>query len=213
MASDINICNMALANIGVEGITSFSELSQQAKMCSNFYAHVRDYLQGSYAWGFNKKQVRLVRDIVSIIPGWPYIYAYPVEALNVQRVYEAELDSGGVWREGMVQWGTEYEQQAHGRRLFDIQMGVTKRICTDCINAWAECRIRVEDVNLFPPAFAETLSWGLATRIALALTKSQDVAGNCNAMYQQALSLALVNDAGESYTFSEQPISWINARS
>ena len=212
MASDISICNMALANIGVEGITSFTELSQQAKMCDSFYPHLRDYLQGAYAWGFNKKQIRLTRDSESVIPGWPYIYAYPTEALNVQRIYEAEQAPNGSWREGMVQWGTEYEQQAHGKRLFDVQLGAKKRICTDCQNAWAECRVRVEDVNVFPPAFTEALIWSLATRMALALTRSQDVAGNCNAMYQQALSLALVNDANESHTFEEQPTSWIKAR-
>ena len=212
MTSDINICNMALAYIGVEGIVSFQEMTQQAKMCANFYSHTRDYLQGSYSWGFNKKQIKLVSDTDSVIPGWPYIYVYPSDALNVQRIYTAEKDQNGVWREALTQFGAEYAQKTHGKRLFDIQLGIKKRICTDCENAWAECRMKVEDVSFYSAAFKETLSWAIATKIALALTKSQDVAGNCNSMYQQALGMALVTDASESYGLNEQPTSWIDAR-
>lgn len=82
VSSDINICNMALANLGVEPIVSFTEATQQARICGNFYAHVRDYLQGAYSWGFNKQQIMLVRDAVSVIPGWAYIYAYPQKPHN-----------------------------------------------------------------------------------------------------------------------------------
>ena len=212
VSSDINICNMALANLGVEPIVSFTEATQQARICGNFYTHVRDYLQGSYSWGFNKQQIMLVRDAVSVIPGWVYIYAYPVNALNVQRVYEAVQDESGKFVERVVQFGTEYGQQAPSHRLFDVQLGEKRRICTDIANAWAECRVRVEDASLWPSAFVEVITWGLATRIALALTKSQDIAGNCNSMYQQALGLALVTDASESHGYFELPTSWLDAR-
>lgn len=210
---DVNICNMALANLGVEPIVSFDEMTQQARICNNFYEHVRDYLQSAYSWGFNKKQIMLVRDATSVIPGWTYIYAYPVNALNIQRIYEVTQDENGKFIETKVQFGSEYGQEAHGRKLFDIQMGEKRRICTDIANAWAECRVRIEDSSTWPPAFVETITWGLATRIALALTKSQEIAGNCNTMYQQALGLALVTDASESYQYLELPTNWLDARS
>ena len=60
MTSDINICNMALGNIGAAPIVSFSDESQTARICVSYYGHVRKYLLSAYPWSFNRRHVRLV---------------------------------------------------------------------------------------------------------------------------------------------------------
>lgn len=211
MISDINICNMGLANIGVLPITSFDEQTQQARLCSSFYSHIRDFLQASYSWNFNRKECPLVQDAEFSAPNWEFAYVYPKDVLAVIRVYPVGM-MGSAPREEKISWGTDYEQQGQQKKLFDVVAGEKKRICTDIDNAWATVRCRIEDVNMFPIGFSEVLAWGLSLRVALALTKSEEMAGMAREMYERALGMALVTSASEGYGYNEQPTSWFKAR-
>lgn len=207
--SDINICNMALANIGILPIVSFDEQTQQARLCSSFYGHLRDYLQASHSWGFNRKQCQLVKDLEYKSPNWQFAYAYPKDVLSVVRLYSAGGDEP---QEAKARWGGDAEQQGFSRTLFEIQAGDKKRICTDIDSAWAEVRYRIEDVSMFPIGFSEALTWALSVRVALALTKSDEVANNAKDMFQRTLAMATLVDTGEGYGFDEQPTSWVQSR-
>ena len=200
MTSDINICNMALGNIGAAPIVSFSDESQTARICASYYEHVRKYLLSAYPWSFNRRHVRLVQlpkdeeseesedELVSV-------YAYPTEALYINGVYSKEFP--GLRISYDVRLGKEGK-----RRLLVRVPGPL----------FADCRADVKDVSVWPAVFCEIIAWALSMRIALALTKDEGVASNCNAMYLQALGRALCESANEPDTPLDGGSSWLEAR-
>lgn len=197
MTSDINICNMALGNIGAAPIVSFSDESQAARICSSYYEHVRKYLLSSYSWSFNRRYVRLVP-----LPKGEefedepvFLYAYPTEALYIN----------GVYMKGFPEQKLHYNVRLGDdgkRRLF---VGISGSL-------FADCRVDVEDVSVWPEVFCEAVSWALSMRVSLALAKDDGVASNCNGMYLQALGRALCECANEPNMPVSTGSSWLEAR-
>ena len=143
MTSDINICNMALGNIGAAPIVSFSDESQTARICASYYGHVRKYLLSAYPWSFNRRHVRLV----PLPKGEEYedepvfLYAYPTEALYIN----------GVYMKGFPEQKLHYDVRLGDdgkRRLF---VGISGSL-------FADCRVDVEDVSVWPEVFCEAVS-------------------------------------------------------
>lgn len=196
LTSDINICNMALGNIGAEPINSFNDQSQSARICRSYYSYLRDYLQASYAWGFNRKKLKLVTSDESI-PGWTAVYAYPPEALHINYLFCKDEDA-----EIMIP-----------NKKYDILFGSKKRIaCEEAEELYADCRVSIEDVSAWPAAFTEALVWGLSSRIAMALTKSNELISSCNSMFSQALGTACALCANEANTPVNGCASWNEVR-
>ncbi|MEG1825115.1 MAG: hypothetical protein RRY12_10775 [Cloacibacillus sp.] len=195
MTSDINICNMALGNIGAEPIISFEDESQTARICKMHYEHVIDYLLAGHPWGFNRRLIALIESSETKAAGWNYLYVYPVEALNINRIFSAKSSSE--------------------RSDFIITLGEKRRIACNLPpdgSVYAECRVAVEDVSLWPPQFVEVVVWLLASRLALSLARSSEVAQSCVAMYQQALGEACALCANESHNSAWFGSSWLEGR-
>ena len=57
--SAVDICNLALAQVGAAPIRSFTENNKRARMCNIFYPMIRDYLLSRYDWPFARKMVPL----------------------------------------------------------------------------------------------------------------------------------------------------------
>lgn len=196
MTSDINICNMALGNIGAEPIVSFEDATQAARICNSYYSHVLDELLASHAWDFNRRQLKLVLTSETM-QGWKHVYAYPPTALYIDGLFTAD-DEGAVVDEHVD---------------YDVLLGDKRRIATDAEgNVYALCRVSVPDVSMWPPFFCEVMIWALSTRIALAITKSAEIASTCNSMYAQALGRALAASANEPHKPVKSGSSWLEAR-
>ncbi len=86
MASETDICNMALARIRGGFINSLGEDSAQGKACRLYYGTTRDKVLEDAPWGF-AKQVRQLDRLSSVdLFGWAYAYEYPTDALRVNEV-------------------------------------------------------------------------------------------------------------------------------
>ena len=59
MASQINICNLALRRMGAAEITAIDEGSKNADNCNAFWDYILDEVLEDYAWNFAKKTVTL----------------------------------------------------------------------------------------------------------------------------------------------------------
>ena len=109
-----------------------------------------------------------------------------------------------------------YSKEFPGRKLrYDVRVcGEGKRrLFADVPGPlFADCRVDVEDVSVWPAVFCETVSWALSMRIALALAKDNGVASNCNGMYLQALGRALCECANEPDMPMDGGSSWLEAR-
>ncbi len=91
MASDIDICNLALSHIGDPADISAIEPpdgSVQAEHCARFYPIARDQLLASHPWGFaTKRIVGAVLSTSELPASWGYAYAFPNPCLAVTDVF------------------------------------------------------------------------------------------------------------------------------
>lgn len=87
MASDVDICNLALSHLGDEATVaaiSPSDGSQQADYCVRFYPIARDQLLCLHAWSFATKRIALALIDTDELPDtWAYAYAVPSGSLQV----------------------------------------------------------------------------------------------------------------------------------
>lgn len=84
MASDIDICNLALSHLGNEAnIAGFDERSVEAENCKRYYPIVRGIVQESMDWNFNTRRVALA--LLSTTPPaeWNLVYQVPSDCLRV----------------------------------------------------------------------------------------------------------------------------------
>jgi hypothetical protein len=86
MASDIDICNLALSHLGDDATVSAinpPDGSAQAQYCATFYPLARDRVLASHAWGFATKRQALALLSTTELPStWQYAYALPSSCLQ-----------------------------------------------------------------------------------------------------------------------------------
>lgn len=82
MASDIDICNLALSHLGNEAnIASFDELSVEAENCKRYYPIVRGVVQEAMDWSWNTRRVSLALLGTTPPAEWNLVYAVPADCL------------------------------------------------------------------------------------------------------------------------------------
>lgn len=156
MASEIDICNLALSRLGDRAsVASIDppEGSAQADHCARFYPLARDIALEARPWTFNT--TRITNDPIYTMPqpGWQYAYAKPNNCLRVIAVIP----------KGSDMWSLSNPIP------FDIQIDEltgAEVILTDLPDAAIIYQIRIIDTNLFPPQFVSALSWLLASYLA-----------------------------------------------
>ena len=95
MASEVDICNLALSHLGDEAsVASLDppEGSAQAERCAQFYPIARDTLLESHDWGFAVRRTQLARLDVETWT-WTFGYTRPSEALTLRAVLPSGASS------------------------------------------------------------------------------------------------------------------------
>ena len=146
--SAVQICNMALKHLNVQGITSLEENTKQAQECAFYYDIVRQSLLVNLNASFSIARAQLVEKVGAVpIYGYGRAFALPHNCLQVLNLGDPELD--------------EY-YQIEGDNFY-------------CDKDVKEVRIRyirdVKDVNMFDPQFKELLALALAVEICIPLTE------------------------------------------
>ena len=225
MASEIDICNLALGHIGDSAtVASLNppEGSAQAEHCARFYPIARDSLLEMHSWGFATKRATLAL-LSSGFPEWDYCYAQPTDALNLLAILppEATDDYSGQYNipsqtvsysNVPMSAGGMYVPQAYSAEALGDG---TEVIYTDQENAVLRYTGRVEDPTKFSPLFTVALSWHLASMLAGPVIKGDAGAAEskrCAAMMQAYLSKAAVSDANQRREPPKQVVSWLAAR-
>lgn len=175
----IEICNIALARIGVAPIESMGEASEAARACSQYYDFVRRGVLRKYPWTFATRRVTLAQ-INTQPPDFNYAYRYPANALALRKMYNANYC-------GLP--------EANQYKIISDREG--KVIYTDVENANIEYTADIEDVSLFDDEFIEALGWKLAAEIAFMLTGNIDIAQTCVQAYNAYFAEAAADNAQE----------------
>lgn len=184
MASEIEVCNLALGHLGDDATVASidpPEGSAQAEHCARFYPIARDTLLQSHGWNFATRRIQLAQ--MSAVPyGWAYAYARPDGALDVFDIQFPET--------------MDYAQQSYPF-VCESDADGNEVIYTDVENAVARYIVQVTDTTKFPPLFTLALSWQLASLLAGPILKGDAGAAEakrCAQMAQAYLGEAKVAD-------------------
>lgn len=94
MASEVQICNLALNKFGNISITSLEDATKEARACKVFYPLLRDEMLYEHPWNFAMKRADISAQL-SDTPDFGYDYAYQLPA-DCLRVWELS-DSDAEW--------------------------------------------------------------------------------------------------------------------
>ena len=182
MSSAVEICNMALSNIGQsDRIDDLLEASVPAEQCNLWFVHCRDYvLRADCDWPFATAFAQLAEVAVNPDPEFPHAFAVPNDCMRIRRIVNPAFPQG-------------YFPHCHGGYAlpaippipYRVINGSSQRLIATILDAVKlEYTMKIEAPEIFDPMFVDALSWYLASKIAPGLGKDTSIAGNCFAQYQ-----------------------------
>jgi len=170
MASEVSICNRALALLGANTITSLSDGSTEANVCNAVYADARDAVLRAYPWSCAIQRATLAQ--LSTAPVWGYGKAYSLpndpHCLSV-----LELKETSTYR-------------IEGRTLVCNTDTATIRFVA-----------RITDPAQFDPALVFALASRIAAEVAYALTQNRALSNDMWTMSSAAMVDASIYDGAE----------------
>lgn len=183
MASVVSICNMALNLIGQGTITSLTENTKSARVCNAFYDSIRDSVLRDNDWNFANITEELSLMSGETIPGWDYIYIYPVKCLALRKIVsKSDTDN----------------ELPHSFESALASVSKQRCIATNVNQAFAKYTYQVTDPNLFDPTFIEALAHRLASSLAKPLAGDAQLATGFSNSYKQIIESAKLSNAIES---------------
>lgn len=191
MASEIDICNLALSHLGdTATVASINppEGSAQAEHCSRFYPVARNAILEMHAWGFATKRIQLAL-LSSGWPEWNYAYAQPGDAVNILAVLPPSVTDDNV---AVVQMPQPFS--------CEIDANDAEVIYTDQADAVLRYTAIITDTTKFSPLFITALSHHLAGMLAGPILKGDVGAAEAKrqeAMMQYYLTKAIESDASQ----------------
>jgi hypothetical protein len=226
VASEIDICNLALSFIGDDAnVSSINppEGSRQAEHCSRFYPIARDGLLQMHRWNFASKRA-LLASVTNPYSQWEYAYAVPADLMDVVAVIPSDAADDyaiAFWPSGQPAWMHNYSpmlaagQYVPQKYAVEIDASGTPVLYTNIGNALMRYQARVTDTSKFPPLFVHTLAWHLAQMLAGPVLKG-DAGSNMamNAIKQMALYLQQAKNADALQRDSkvEHIVGWMSGR-
>ena len=184
MASVVNICNMALSQLGSDArVSSISppDGSVEAGHCADFYNLARTEMIEAGNWQFSLRRASLA-GVENSSGKWAFAYALPSAALSIKRVIESgaedDADSGDFMQEGDI--------------LYTNEPDAVAIYTTDVV-----------DTTKFSPSFVSALSFLLASYIAGPIIKGSEGMKISDAMRQRALFLSGQSNALSANASSE----------
>jgi hypothetical protein len=190
MASDVDICNLALGHLGDEAnVVSINppDQSAQANYCSRFYPSSLSTVLDDHAWGFATKTVTLAL-LANGNSLWEYCYEAPSDIINMLAVF----DYSAV---GDINHGTIENQQEFS---MELDAKGNQVIYTNQPNAMLKYVSYVTNTAQFPPKFVDALAWMLAANLAGIIVKGDvgvSASMKCMEAYKMALEKAIESDA------------------
>ena len=224
MASEIDICNLALSHLGDSATIACidpPEGSAQAEHCARFYPIARDSLLELHDWNFATRRSTLSL-LSSTVSPWEYVYAKPSLLKKIIAVVSPDADD-------YYSTPATYDTTYTGYLLLSDSCGVyvpqpyaietlsdgTGVICTNLENAVLRYTVSAVDPAVFSALFVITLSWHLASMLAGPIIKGDagaTEAKRCLAMMNAYLSEARTSDANQQKQSVSHYVPWLSVR-
>lgn len=220
MASDVDICNLALSNIGdTAAVVSISPPSgsAQAVHCARFYPIARDALLEEHDWDFTMKRAPLALLAEQPPSTWQYVYALPSDLLNAVAVLDPNATDD--YSAGLIQYGSYQGPPGAMVGIFttqpytiEIDAGGANVLYTNQQNAILRYTVQVTDTTKFPPTFRIALGHLLGSMLAGPVIKGAEGRAEMKAqlqMYAVALAVAKEIDSNSRNVKPIQSVGWI----
>ncbi len=93
--TDVNICSQALLLLGANTISSFTDGTAPASVCSSIYPRIKSQTLGMYPWSFTLSKKSLSQSSESPANFWTYAYTLPTDMFTgvPRRVYASNSSS------------------------------------------------------------------------------------------------------------------------
>lgn len=204
MASEVEICNMALSNIRAGSINSLNEASLQAQQCKLKYSFLRDMLLRDVPWNFAHK-VGALALLTDDLFNWVYAYQYPSDCLYINKLilnFEEFGDTGdGVTRARHIE---DIHTPDLGRQVkYEIQNVDDNRvIAANEPELRISYRKKVTDPNLFDSLFTLTFVQLMTSELAIPIVGAEvgrQLRGDAVQLYKSYLLEATEATMNESY--------------
>ena len=182
--SEVDICNSALAKLGVEPITSFLDNTKRGRLCALQYPKIRTKILRMHPWNFATKQVQLTPLVAPPLFEYSYQYNLPADFIRTVSVY---CPSSRYTIEG--KFILSNDATLDFSYIFDVQ-----------------------DVNLYDPLFSELLALGLSVELCYPLVQSRELYTSLLQVFTEEIRLVRTVNAQDTIPKSMEPDYLINAR-
>lgn len=183
MSSEVEICNLGLAGLGIsQGITALDEGSEEANQCDLVFVPCRDLVLRDFDWPFARQYKTL--GLVEEEPNteWTYSYRYPSTCLAVRKIV-------GATRTDTSRIPFVIGSDASGRLIY-----------TDEPEAVARVTVRITDPEIFDPLFVMALASLIGARVGGPLSRDPKLVAQSQQAYLDFLASARAtaeNEAGQ----------------
>ena len=189
MASDVSICNSALAKINAQRITVLTESTKAARLCNVIFVPSLDFVTRSHPWTCAIHRQALAQLATGPIFEWTYQYQLPTSpyCLRPLNVYST---SG------------EPEYTIEGRSLLTNDTGVNLRYIK-----------KITDYGEIDASLAEALAYYLAFQLAWPLKGSRTLKNDMWEIFEKRIKpLSKSVDSMQASTKKHTDGDWITGR-
>lgn len=222
MASEVDICNLALGHLGDNATVASLEPpegSAQAEHCARFYPIARDALLELHDWNFATKRA-LLAQVDNLWSQWAYTYLQPADCLRVIAVldknaaHDQSISIPAPYSQSHLA-NTGLGQYTPVEFVCETNDSGDEVILTNQVDAMARFVAFVTDTTKFTPLFVTTLTWKLAAMLAGPVIKGE--AGRaeskrCEAMASVWLGKAIEADMRQRRVNVNQAVPWLAGR-
>ena len=203
MATEVDICNLALAHLGDDAtIASLSppEGSAQAEKAARFYPIARNSLLEMHTWNFAAKRGNLALTTNSL-DQWDYAYVAPADMMSpvaiisptAQNDYATRMSAGDTPGGITSNYAPTIVAGQYTPQQFAVEGAY---IYTNQENAMLRYQAYITDPTFFTPLFVTTLSWHLASMLAGPVIKGD--AGSAEAKRSTQMMMSYLTSAKQA---------------
>jgi len=222
MATEVDICNLALAHLGDDAtIATLSppEGSAQAEKAARFYPIARNTLLQMHTWNFAARRGNLALT-TNTLDQWDYAYVAPADMMSpisiisptAQNDYATRMSAGDT--PGGIT--SNYAPTIVAGQYTPPQIAIEGTyIYTNQENAMLRYQAFITDPSTFSPLFVITLSWHLASMLAGPIIKGDQgiaEAKRSTEMMQGYLASAKQSDNLQRDITIEHIVPWTSGR-
>lgn len=183
MASQVDICNMALTSIGHKTIANIDEATEAARKCKVYYQQAVDETLRAYNWNCATARSALAQETATPAFGYSFQYALPADCLRVLQLAYLDL-----------------KFKIEGKKLLTNEPAASILYIK---------RIGAGEMD---PLLVGAVAARLSAELAYALSNNRSLAELMLKVYEEKKLEAGCIDAQEGTPDEVEVTSWLNAR-